>query len=278
MCFGLPTEPVVAKKRVPTEIRKPKWPETEKRTEIHKNDADILVEPFERDDSYEKELEIPPSERGNIGKNFLEHIFSEALNVVRKNYIIIVPYFVPGTLGLIGPLGRAILLPSGRLQYLFIILDILCWIFFIVADAFAINITYNALRKKKVTLCEAWGEIGLKKIIVLLIVDLVLMVISMGAEKLIFLGLCISSIIGELLVSLFIFVYQGIVIDNLNPIATFYNSYKIVKKEFFIVLIMALLFLFLVHVINISSLNEILSVPAELYSIVALTILYVERK
>jgi hypothetical protein len=52
MRYGLPPEPSVTKKVLPTEIRKPKWPEIERRAEVPVFDIDLPTEPLKRTDKY----------------------------------------------------------------------------------------------------------------------------------------------------------------------------------------------------------------------------------
>jgi hypothetical protein len=52
MRYGLPPEPSVTKKAMPTEIRKPKWPQIERRAEVPVFDIDLPTEPLKRTDKY----------------------------------------------------------------------------------------------------------------------------------------------------------------------------------------------------------------------------------
>ncbi|MBU7033266.1 MAG: hypothetical protein HXS53_12100 [Theionarchaea archaeon] len=52
MRYGLPPEPSVRRKVVPAEIRKPKWPRVERRSEVPVFDIDFPTEPLKRTDKY----------------------------------------------------------------------------------------------------------------------------------------------------------------------------------------------------------------------------------
>ncbi|MBU7044752.1 MAG: hypothetical protein HXS47_14260 [Theionarchaea archaeon] len=52
MRYGLPPEPSVKKKVIPSEIRKPKWPDIQRRTEVPVFDIDLPTEPLKRTDKY----------------------------------------------------------------------------------------------------------------------------------------------------------------------------------------------------------------------------------
>lgn len=65
MRYGEPPQPKVKKRSLPTEIRKPTWPETERRTEVPVFDIDIPSGPLKKTDNYipkpkeKRELSLP---------------------------------------------------------------------------------------------------------------------------------------------------------------------------------------------------------------------------
>lgn len=227
-------------------------------------------------------------EKKGIGK-----ILTEALDVISENPLIIVPYLLPVALMLIGVFVAfgTIATQAGQFPWTdfepdptFImnnvlaifgfvsIFAILALIFGVLADAFAINITYNALQGKIVSLGEAWSQIGAGKIVILVIVWIIATILT-------FLGiflLCIGALIVYILL---IFVFQGIVVDDLDLGATFSNSYRIAKDNFFDVLILVLIFGALGFLLGlIPYIGGILGVFVGMYSVVAFTVLYQDRK
>jgi len=238
----------------------------------------------------ELEKGVPKEARGKKG---IGDVLSAAFNTITENPMMIVPYLIPVALALIGAfvawgsivpvreIGQgfdfdfgADFLYENALAFIGFasILGILSWIFGIVATAFAINITYNAVNGRKVTLSEAWSEIGAGKILILLIVAIITAI-------LVFLGffaLCIGALIVAILL---MFVNQGIIIDNLDIGATFSNSYNIAKNNFFDVLILALVFFVLSIIAGlIPVIGGILGVLVGIYGTVSYTILYLDRR
>ncbi len=225
------------------------------------------------------------------GKKSLGTVLSEALNVITQNPMIIVPYLIPVVITLLGAviaigafIPREALTPGFELDPRFFlenalafigfasIFGVLAWIFGVVAAAFAITITWNAVQGRKVTLSEAWEQIGVDKIIILLIVSIITVI-------LIFLGFFVLCIGALIVMILLIFVNQGVVIDNLDIGATFGNSYNIAKDNFFYILILVLAFAvlsFLVELIPI--IGGILSILVGMYATVTYTVLYLDRK
>jgi len=238
----------------------------------------------------ELEKGVPKEARGKKG---IGDILSEALNRIMENPMMIVPYLIPVVLALIAvfvtwgslvsvkEIGPGFDFDFGAeffyenaLAYLGFasILGIFSWIFGIVATAFAINITNNAVNGRKVTLSEAWSEIGAGKILILLVVAIITAI-------LIFLGffaLCIGALIVAILL---MFVNQGIIVDNLDIGATFSNSYNIAKNNFFDVLILAIVFFVLGFLVGwIPVIGGILGVLVGMYGTVSYTLLYLDRK
>ena len=223
-------------------------------------------------------------EKKGIGK-----VLSEALDVITGNPIIILPYMIPVIIVVIGIFAAAGAVLTGAfrtgfeadpqwvINNLLAVLGvafgffILVWIFGVVADAFAISITYNAVQGKKVTFSEAWDQIGVEKIIILLVVLII-------AAILVFLGLfalCVGALIVAVLLA---FLGQGVIIDNLG-FGTFGNSYNIAKGNFFdILLLVIILFVPWILVGFIPLVGGILRVLVEMYAVVAFTILYLDRK
>lgn len=227
-------------------------------------------------------------ERKGIGK-----ILSEALDVISENPLIIVPYIIPIVLALIGVfvVFGAFAAQAGPFPFtdfepdpewmmdnvvaflgftsVFAILEL---IFTVLAAAFAIVITFNAKQGKIVSLGEAWSEIGAGKLIILLITWLIATILT----ALGLIALCIGALIVYILL---IFVYQGILIDKLDLGATFSNSYRIAKDNFFDILILVLIFGALIVLIGlIPYIGGVLAVFVRMYSVVAYTILYLNRK
>ncbi len=225
------------------------------------------------------------------GKKSIGDILSEALNRITENPMMIVPYLIPVVLTLIGSfvawgslvsvkeIGpgfnfNANFFKDTALAYMGFasILGVLSWIFGIVATAFAINMTYNAVNGRKVTLSEAWSEIGAGKILILLVVAIITAILTILG----FFALCIGALIVAILL---MFVNQGIVIDNLDIGATFSNSYHIAKDNFFDVLILAIVFFILSFLVGwIPVIGGVLSVLVGMYGTVSYTILYLDRK
>ena len=219
------------------------------------------------------------------------NILSEALDIITGNPMIIVPYLIPVILTLIGAFAAiGMFVPEGVMQPDFeldpgffldnalafvgfaSIFGVLSWIFGVVADAFAIDITFNATQEKKVTLSEAWGQIGFGKILVLLIVSFITLILTILG----FFALCIGALIVMILL---IFVMQGIVIDDLDIGATFSNSYNIAKDNFFDILILLLIFVVLGIIVGmIPYIGGILAIFVGIYATVAYTVLYLDRK
>lgn len=229
---------------------------------------------------------IMENNRKSIG-----NILSEALDIITGNPMIIVPYLIPVILTLIGAIvAVGVFVPEGAMQPGFeldpeffldnalallgfvSVFGVLSWIFGIVADAFAIDITFNATQEKKVTLSEAWGHIGFGKILVLLIVSIITAILTILG----FFLLCIGALIVMILL---IFVMQGIVIDDLDIGATFSNSYNIAKNNFFDILILLLIFLVLGFIVSmVPAIGGILAIFVGIYATVAYTVLYLDRK
>lgn len=223
-------------------------------------------------------------EKKGIGK-----ILSEALDVISGNPMIILPYIIPVIIVVIGIfvaagafLTGAFLTgfeadPQWAIDNLLAILGVafgvflFAWIFGVIADAFAISITYNAMQGKKVTFSEAWDQIGVEKIIILLVV----LIISGILVILGLLALCIGALIVAVLLA---FLGQGVIIDNLG-FGTFGNSYNIAKNNFFdILLLVIILFVPWILVGFVPLIGGILRILVEMYAVVAFTILYLDRK
>ncbi len=224
-------------------------------------------------------------ERKSVGE-----ILSQAVDVIVENPILVVLYVIPVVLVLIG-----IAIPAGAIlreglftgfkfdpEYflynlpafigVFVTLGILALLFGIVAAAFAITITYNALQEKKVTLSEAWSQIGIGKIALLVIAWIIWLILFVLG----FFFFCIGAL---LVAVLFVFVRQGLLIDDLDLGAAFTNSYNIAKVHFFDVLIILLVLLVLEVVLSfIPWIGEILTIFVNMYGTVAVTILYLNRK
>ena len=223
------------------------------------------------------------------GQKGIGKILSEALDVIAGNPILIVPYVIPVIIVLIGAFVAIGTFVSGAirpgfevdteyiLQNVLAIIGfasvfaILAWVFAIVADAFAINITYNALQGKKVTLSEAWNEIGTNKIVMLVVVSIITIILKLVG----LLFFCIGYFIVAILL---IFVSQGIVLDNLG-FDTFGNSYNIAKKNFVDILVLVLIFFVLwILLTRIPIIGGILGILVGIYAVVTYTILYADRK
>ncbi len=228
-------------------------------------------------------------------------LLSEALNIIKQNPLIIVPYLIPVVLVLIGEFvvktafAPGVLRPGFELDpdfflnsefkadwirgivdrsapHYFDVLGILSLIFGIVATAFAIIITYNAIQGKKVTLSEAWSQIGIRKIIVLLIVSIITVILTILG----FFVFCIGALI---VVVLLAFVNQGIVIDDLDIGAAFSNSYNIAKNNFFDILILVIVFFVLTVLVGwIPTISGILVILVGMYFTVTYTVFYLDRK
>lgn len=225
------------------------------------------------------------------GKKSLGTVLSEALDVITQNPIIIVPYLIPVVIALLGAViafgtfvPREAVISGFELDPGFFlenalafigfasIFGVLAWIFGIVAAAFAITITWNAVQGRKVTLSEAWEQIGVNKIIILLIVYIITAILTFLG----FFALCIGALIVMILL---IFVNQGIIIDNLDIGATFSNSYNIAKDNFFYILILVLAFAVLGFLLGlVPIIGGILSILVGMYATVTYTVLYLDRK
>jgi hypothetical protein len=229
---------------------------------------------------------IMENNRKSIG-----NILSEALDIIAGNPMIIVPYLIPVILMLIGAVVAVeAFVPEGVMRPGFefdpeffldtalafagfaTVFGVLAMIFSVVADAFAIDITFNATQEKKVSLSEAWGHIGFGKVLVLLIVFIIATILTiLGA-----LILCIGFLIAMILL---IFVMQGVVIDDLDIGATFSNSYNIAKDNFFDILILVLIFFILEVIVSIvPAIGGILAIFVGIYATVAYTVLYLDRR
>lgn len=229
------------------------------------------------------------NERKGIGA-----ILSEAMDIIGKNPIIIVLYLIPVILVLIGLLTAVgLFIPRGAISSGFrgfevspeyfldralsflgfvSIFGILGWIFGIVVDAFAIRITYNATQGKKLSLSEVWNEIGVGKILVLMIAAIIVAILTILG----FFVFCIGALIVMILL---IFVKQGIVVDDLDLGATFSKSYHVAKDNFFDILILVLIFFVLGLILGIVPwIGSILNVFVGMYAMVAYTVLYLDRR
>ncbi|MGD2250342.1 MAG: hypothetical protein PVF58_18235 [Candidatus Methanofastidiosia archaeon] len=221
-------------------------------------------------------------------------ILSEALDVISGNPMIIVPYLIPVILALIsafvtiGAFIRGGALPamatgmevdpqfflSTALTFMGIgsVIGVLAWIFTIVANAFAITITNDHLQGRKVTLQQAWQEIGVDKIIILIIVSIIVAILTILG----FFVFCIGALIVLILMA---FVGQGVVIDSLGIGATLSKSYNVAKKNWVDVFIVLLVVLVAIIILNlIPVIGGFLQILAWMYSVVAFTILYQDRK
>lgn len=216
------------------------------------------------------------------------------MNIIGENPVIIVPYLIPIALVIAGiafsisiffvdfisegiftgfePEAEDILRSMWSLVSLMGFFIILAIIFGIVADAFAIDITSNASKKKKVTLSKAWNRIGVGKILILIVVSIIAVILTVLG----LLTLCIGALIVYVLLR---FVYQGIVIDDLDIGASFSNSYNIAKNNFFDVLILVLIFIVIGIIFSqIPLIGPILNVLMDIYATVVYTVLYLDRK
>ena len=224
-------------------------------------------------------------ERKSVGE-----ILSQAVDVIVENPILVVLYVIPVVLVLAG-----IAIPAGAIlreglftgfefdpEYflynlsaflgIFVTFGILALLFGIVAAAFAITITYNALQGKKITLSEAWSKIGIGKIVLLVIAWIIWMILFVLG----FFFFCIGALLVAVLLA---FVRQGLLIDDLDLGAAFTNSYNIAKVHFFDVLIILLALLVLEVVLSlIPWIGEIMTIFVNMYGTVAITILYLNRK
>ncbi len=304
------------KKPPPGEIKKARWPsesvgEKPVQREISKTQhtyperrarvsSDTYVPPRpERADRFGEKPRKIPYRRDYAGGRSLKDILSEAANILRENRIIVVPYVIPLILGYIGVfVGAGQFVSIENLQsvhnseFLFIlayvfsdfmsVIGMLYWIFNVITAAIAIEITYLAIQGKRVTLSRAWNEIGTERLILLLIADIILTIIFRIIELIEIPGSFILTFIfifvGELILGMFfIFIAQGIIIDYLGIGATFYNSFKVAKRNFFSILILVLFFTFVTDAVDVPVIRNILEISVALYSIVAFTILYLDR-
>lgn len=223
-------------------------------------------------------------EKKGIGK-----VLSEALDVISANPVIIIPYIIPvivaviGAFAAVGAIFTEVFRTGFEVDPQFFIDNILrivgvalgffilVLIFAVVADAFAIIITYNAMQGKKATLSEAWNQIGVEKVLILLAVMIITWI-------LIFLGLFAICIGAFVVATLLAFVGQGVIIDNAG-FGTFGNSFNIAKDNFFDVLILVVIFLVLWFVVGLVPwIGWILRVLVGMYAVVAYTVLYLDRK
>ena len=221
-------------------------------------------------------------------------ILSEAMDIIGKNPNIVILYLIPVILVLIGTLTTAGVFVRQNVMrsafggfevdpeyfldraLLFLgfasVFGILGWVFGIVADAFAIRITYNATQDKRLSLSEVWNEIGTGKILILLVASIVVAILTILG----FFVFCIGALIVMILL---IFVKQGIVVDDLGLGATLSKSYNIAKDNFFDVLILVLIFALLTLFLGwLPWIGSILSIFVGMYAVVAYTLLYLDRK
>ncbi|MEA1993278.1 MAG: zinc-ribbon domain-containing protein [Euryarchaeota archaeon] len=232
---------------------------------------------------------IPEEVRGTKGTG---DILSEALDVLSKNSMMVVPYLIPMVLTLIsisvtwGSIFSVNKIGPGEFEFgtealyenalafagVASVLGILSWIASTAATAFAIVMTYSAVNGKKLTLSQAWEKIGAGKIIILLIAAIITGILTILG----LLALCIGAVIVAILL---VFVKQGILIDNLELGETFGNSYRIAKKNFWDIVILGIVYIILAVIAGIIPfLNAILSPVVSLYGTVAFTLLYLDRR
>ncbi len=218
-------------------------------------------------------------------------LLSDALNVITENPSIIIPYLIPMVLALIAALvAVGTFVPQGvdfthfepdpeyfldnALAFIGFasIFGVLGWIFEILAVAFAITITYNALQGKKVSLGEAWEQIGIGKIVVLLVVSIILAILYIIGFFLLCIGLVIFYV-------LFIFTRQSVVVDDMSIGAALGNSWDLAKKNFFDILILAIILLLIGAIVGIIPvIGGALGYLVGMYGVVTYTIMYLDRK
>ena len=222
-----------------------------------------------------EELKEIQFKREKDNKN-LKDILSESGDIIMGNQMIIVVYLAPVILVLIEILAmwKADFFLDSVLASLgfFSIFGILSWIFSVVAAAFAIELTYNVIQGQRITLSEAWSNIGMKRLLMLIVASLIVAILAA-------LGIYIYWVVAFVVLIPPIFVEQCILIDDLDLGAAFKNSYNVAKDNLLDVFLLVLIFFVLVTIMDwIPPIGGILKFLLEMYFTVALTIFYVDRK
>jgi hypothetical protein len=138
--------------------------------------------------------------------------------------------------------------------------------------------TYNVIRRRSVTLLEAWEQTT-NKLATLLIVNIILTIaLTMTETMLLYFDSFILPLIGNVLLSIFfIFINQGVMLDDLDISATIVNSCRIAKGNFFSILILILFFIFAPMLVDFPLIEGVLNIPLELFFTVTFTIFYLDR-
>ena len=162
------------------------------------------------------------------------------------------------------------------------IIGVLYMIFSVISVSTAVGMTYFSIEGKMITLSGIWKEIGIKRLVMLLVANLLVAILIRIPRMLLFSVFSISILvlifITELVLGMFfVFINQGIIIDYLGVGATIYNSCIVVKRNFLSILILMLFFTFITDVVDVSIIRNILEISVTLYSPVAFTLLYYDR-
>ena len=135
-------------------------------------------------------------------------------------------------------------------------------IFSVISVSTAVGMTYFSIEGKRITLSGIWKEIGIKRLVMLLVANLLVAILIGIPRMLLFSVFSISILvlifITELILGMFfVFINQGIIIDYLGVGATIYNSCMVVKRNFLSILILMLFFTFITDVVNVSIIKNI---------------------
>ena len=151
------------------------------------------------------------------------------------------------------------------------IIDIIIWAIAMIGFSMVIAMTVSYLDGKKLSLSQSFNAIS-GKIFILLVASAVVWITK-------FLGIC-AVCIGAYIAWVFLSeVRQGIVVDGLGLGDTFSKSYHLARDNFFDFSVILLLFFLVKIVVSLLPfVGEPLGFFIDVFSIVAMTLLYIDRR
>lgn len=151
------------------------------------------------------------------------------------------------------------------------IIDIIIWAIAMIGFSMVIAMTVSYLDGKKLSLSQSFNAIS-GKIFILLVASAVVWITK-------FLGIC-AVCIGAYIAWVFLSeVRQGIVVDGLGLGDTFSKSYHLARDNFFDFSVILLLFFLVKIVVSLLPfVGEPLGFFIDVFSVVAMTLLYIDRR
>lgn len=232
----------------------------------------------------------------------LSEIFSNALDVIADNPIMIVPCLVPFLLKTVVNASGLYWVTKGGYWQLFFgiqrggmsqeevmamleevfpdlaaisavsaLVNIIIWVTAVIAFSMVISMTAASLEGKTMTLPEAFKSIS-DKLLLLIVASAAVWVLKV-------VGICTLCILTFIVWVFYAVVRQGIIVDNLGIGSSFTKSWNMGKGNFFDIFVVLLVFFGIKILLGVI---PILGDPAgylvDAFSVAALTLLYIDRR